>query len=119
MRDGPRRHGKRERGLDRMRRCAVILAAHGSHRDPTANSIVISHAARIRLLQVFDEVFVAFHQGLPSFTSVLDTISADDVVVVPVMTSDGYYCNKILPNALRTNARFTVSQVGLGIQSKR
>ncbi len=101
-------HNKNHGG--ETRRSAVILAAHGSRQDPTANAIIRSHAERITRLRIFDEVAVAFHQGTPTFASVLDSVNADDIVVVPVMTSDGYYSNTILPRALQSNPRFTELQ---------
>ncbi len=89
-----------------MSRTALILAAHGSRHDPTANGTVRAHADRIGRIGVFDEVGVAFHDGTPTFATALDSITAEEVTVVPVMTSDGYYCGTVLPRSLAGSERF-------------
>jgi cobalamin biosynthesis Co2+ chelatase CbiK len=66
---------------------ALVLAAHGSRRDPAANALVRRLAESHRGRRLFDEVAVAFHQGEPGFDSVLDELAADEVTVVPFLTS--------------------------------
>ena len=56
--------------------------------------------------RLFDEVAVAFHQGEPGFDTVLDELAADEVTVVPVLTSAGHYGDVVLPEALARNRRF-------------
>jgi uroporphyrin-III C-methyltransferase len=85
---------------------ALVLAAHGSRRDPAANGLVRRHAEEIRRRRLFDEVAVAFHQGEPGFDTVLDELTADEVTVVPFMTSAGYYTETVLPAALARNRRY-------------
>jgi uroporphyrin-III C-methyltransferase len=85
---------------------ALVLAAHGSRRDPAANALVRRHAEEIRRRRLFDEVAVAFHQGEPAFEIVLDELTAEEVTVVPFMTSAGYYSETVLPAALTRNRRY-------------
>ncbi|MDQ3426902.1 MAG: uroporphyrinogen-III C-methyltransferase [Gemmatimonadota bacterium] len=85
---------------------ALVLAAHGSQSDPAANALVRRLAQTIRGRRLFDEVAVAFHQGEPGFNTVLDELAADEVTVVPFMTSAGYYSNVVLPEALARNRRY-------------
>ncbi|HYC31353.1 MAG TPA: uroporphyrinogen-III C-methyltransferase [Gemmatimonadales bacterium] len=85
---------------------ALVLAAHGSRRDPTANAMVRRLAEAVRSRRIFDEVAVAFHQGEPAFDAVLDEIRSDEVTVVPVMTAAGHYCGVVLPEALERNRRY-------------
>lgn len=84
---------------------ALVLAAHGSRRDPEANALVRRLAEDVRRRRLFDEVAVSFHQGEPGFDAVLDELSSDAVTVVPVMTSAGYYSDTVLPGALARNRR--------------
>jgi uroporphyrin-III C-methyltransferase len=97
MRPEPARAGSR----------ALVLAAHGSRRDPAANALVRRYAEEIRRRRLFDEVAVAFHQGEPGFDTVLDELSADEVTVVPFMTSAGHYSETVLPAALARNRRYS------------
>jgi sirohydrochlorin cobaltochelatase len=85
---------------------ALVLAAHGSRRDPAANALVRRMAEALRARRLFDEVAVAFHQGEPGFDTVLDELTADEVTVVPFLTSAGYYSDVVLPAALARNRRF-------------
>jgi len=85
---------------------ALVLAAHGSRRDPAANALVRRYAEEIRRRRLFDEVAVAFHQGEPGFDTVLDELTADEVTVVPFMTSAGHYSETVLPAGLARNRRY-------------
>jgi uroporphyrin-III C-methyltransferase len=85
---------------------ALVLAAHGSRREPGANALVRRLAESLRGRRLFDEVAVAFHQGEPGFDAVLDELTADEVTVVPFLTSAGYYSEVVLPEALARNRRF-------------
>jgi uroporphyrin-III C-methyltransferase len=85
---------------------ALVIAAHGSRRDPAANALVRRLAEAVRARRLFDEVAVAFHQGEPRFDSVLDELTSDEVTVVPLLTSAGHYTDVVLPRALAENRRF-------------
>ena len=63
---------------------ALVIAAHGSRRDPGANALVRRLAEAVRARRLFDEVAVAFHQGEPGFDTVLDELSSESVTVVPL-----------------------------------
>ena len=89
-----------------MRRSALILAAHGSYDGSAANALVRRWADGMAGLGWFDEVAVAFHLGKPGFSTVLDSLVADDIAVIPIMTGEGYFCDTVLPRALATNTRY-------------
>jgi uroporphyrin-III C-methyltransferase len=89
----------------------LVLAAHGSRRNPEANALVRRLAEAVRGRRLFDEVAVAFHQGEPRFDSVLDEMSADEITVVPLLTSAGHYADQVLPQALSQNRRFAELRV--------
>ncbi len=85
---------------------ALVLAGHGSHVDPTVNGLVRGYAVRISEMDLFDEVVSAFHQGEPAFATVLDSLVADHITVVPMMTSRGYFSEVVLPRELARNQRY-------------
>lgn len=89
-----------------MTHSALVLAAHGSRHEPCVNGSIVELAARVQAQTAFDEVACAFHQGSPHFSEVLDSLAADAVTVVPVMTSAGWYCDTVLPRELGRNRRF-------------
>lgn len=94
-----------------MSRSALILAAHGSNSSSNMNEMVGRFAQTIAGRNLFDEVSVAFHQGEPAFTTVLDHLTASDIIVVPMMTSAGYYYEVVLPQELNQNRR--INEVNL------
>lgn len=95
-----------------MNRTALVLAAHGSRVDPRTNQALVDLANRIASRRIFSEVATTFHQGSPTFAEVLDTLSSDEVTVVPIMTSAGYYCDEVLPSEMAKSWRF----IGLSLQ---
>lgn len=90
-----------------MTRTALILAAHGSDHEPAVNEQIREYARQVSGKTQFDEYGVTFHQGDPHFSKVLDTITATDVTIVPVMASDGYYYSTVLPRELVKNVRYS------------
>ncbi len=84
---------------------ALILAAHGGGDGSAANLSTQSQARAIARTDLFDEVAVAFKMGTPAFADVLGTVWSDDVTVVPLMTSEGYYTEGVLPRVLRFEGR--------------
>lgn len=82
----------------------LVLAAHGSDIEPQVNEQIRHLAAQLRGDGAFVEVRAAFHQGTPHFSAVLDEMDCQRVVVIPVMTSEGFYSDIVLQRELRTNA---------------
>lgn len=85
---------------------ALVLAAHGSAVGLAGHEVVDGYVDRLGELQYFDEVSAAFHLGEPSFAAVLDHLHAHRVIVVPLMTSRGYFSDVVLPKELARNRRW-------------
>ena len=85
---------------------ALVLAAHGSTEPSGVHDLVRGYIDRLNQLPQFTEVSAAFHLGEPSFSTVLDLLHADRVIVVPLMTSRGYYSDVVLPKELAKNRRY-------------
>ncbi|WP_302081389.1 CbiX/SirB N-terminal domain-containing protein [Salinibaculum rarum] len=80
---------------------ALVVAAHGSHLNPGSSEPAFAHADRIRQTSVFDEVRETFWKEEPSFREVLRTVDADEVYVVPLFISEGYFTEEVIPRELR------------------
>ena len=80
---------------------SLILAAHGSMAAADSNQPLFDLAQAIARHDAFDVVTPAFLNGQPEMTNVLDglpdgaKIPPGDVVIVPVMTSEGYYLKRL------------------------
>ena len=87
---------------------SLILAAHGSVAAADSNQPLFDLTQAIARHGSFDVVTPAFLMGEPLMTNVLDglpsgmKIPPGDVVIVPVMTSEGYYLKK-LPSMFAQN----------------
>ncbi len=80
---------------------ALVVAAHGSHKNAESATPAYDHAARIRETGAFDDVREAFWKEEPGFRDVLRTVAADEVYVVPLFVSEGYFTEEVLPRELR------------------
>ncbi|MDL5361145.1 CbiX/SirB N-terminal domain-containing protein [Halalkalicoccus sp. NIPERK01] len=80
---------------------ALVIVGHGSHLNPGSSAPTFSHADTIRETGVFDEVREAFWKEEPSFREVLRTLESDEVYVVPLFISEGYFTERVIPRELR------------------
>jgi len=76
---------------------ALILVGHGSHISPNTCGLVWQFVAALRHMGIADEITAAFWKESPSFHTVLDTVEAEDVVIVPVFTAQGYFTQQVIP----------------------
>ena len=76
---------------------ALILAGHGSHISANTAGVVWAYVDRLRRLGVADEITACFWKEQPAFARVLNSVSAEEVVIVPVFTAQGYFTREVLP----------------------
>ncbi|MCY3831479.1 MAG: DR2241 family protein [Chloroflexi bacterium] len=86
---------------------ALILAGHGSHISANTAGTVWNYVDRLRSWGVADEVTACFWKETPTFSQVLDTVVADEVVIVPVFTARGYFTGEVLPTELGISGNST------------
>jgi sirohydrochlorin cobaltochelatase len=86
---------------------ALIIAGHGSHLSAQTAAPAWQHADTIRAMGVFDEVTCAFWKEFPSLRRVVDTLTADDITIVPLFTSQGYFSRTVLPSELQLDGPIT------------
>lgn len=79
---------------------ALILAGHGSHVSANTAGIVWGYVDQLRHWGVADEITACFWKEAPAISQVLDTVEADDVVIVPVFTARGYFTSEVIPTEL-------------------
>ncbi|MGB9985786.1 CbiX/SirB N-terminal domain-containing protein [Salarchaeum japonicum] len=80
---------------------ALVIVGHGSHLNPGSSEPAFTHADTIRATGAFDEVREAFWKEEPSFREVLRTLESDEVFVVPLFVSEGYFTEQVIPRELR------------------
>lgn len=79
---------------------ALILAGHGSHVSANTAGVVWNYVDRLRSWGVADEIAACYWKEAPAISQVLDTVEADDVVIVPVFTARGYFTSEVIPTEL-------------------
>jgi sirohydrochlorin cobaltochelatase len=80
---------------------ALVIVGHGSHLNPGSSTPTFTHADTIRETGAFDEVREAFWKEEPSFREVLRTLESEEVYVVPLFVSEGYFTERVIPRELR------------------
>ena len=80
---------------------ALVVVAHGSHLNPDSSAPTYDHADTVRATGAFDEVRTGFWKEEPSIREVLRTVEADEVYVVPMFISEGYFTEQVIPRELR------------------
>jgi len=79
---------------------ALIVIGHGSHLNAESSAPVYRHAETLRRLGVFDEVRECFWKEEPSLREVFDLVEAEEVYVVPLFISEGYFTEEVIPREL-------------------
>jgi sirohydrochlorin cobaltochelatase len=80
---------------------ALVIVAHGSHLNPDSSAPTYAHADTIRSVGAFDEVRTGFWKEEPSLREVLRTVESEEVYVVPLFVSEGYFTEQVIPRELR------------------
>ena len=80
---------------------ALVIAAHGSHLNAESSTPTFTHADTIRASGAFDEVREAFWKEEPSFREALRIVDADEVYLVPLFVSEGYFTEQVIPREFR------------------
>ncbi len=80
---------------------ALVLAGHGSHLSPQTADVVWRCVDQLRALGVADEITAAFWKETPSFSTVFNSLTADDITIVPLFTAQGFFTREVIPAEMR------------------
>ncbi|WP_435124917.1 CbiX/SirB N-terminal domain-containing protein [Halobaculum sp. D14] len=80
---------------------ALVIVAHGSHLNPDSSAPTYDHADTVRATGAFDEVRTGFWKEEPHLREVLRTVESEEVFVVPLFVSEGYFTEQVIPRELR------------------
>lgn len=93
-----------------MTKPLLMLAAHGAGDDSPANQALCDVGKSVAEALPEFEVVTAFNLGTPGYAEVLRAHASQSITVVPVMISDGYFRNIVLPRAI-AQAELSETQV--------
>jgi sirohydrochlorin cobaltochelatase len=89
-------------------RSGLILAGHGSHISPETAGLVWRIVDQLRSLGAADEITAAFWKEQPAFHDVLRTIDADQITVVPLFTTRGFFTQAVIPAEMGLSGPLTL-----------
>lgn len=85
----------------------MVLVGHGSHLSPDSSTPIREHRRRLLEAHVSEDVRVAFWREEPALGRALDDCESDEVIVVPVLISDGYFVREVIPREMGLTGRVT------------
>jgi len=85
----------------------LILAGHGSAKNPDTRKPICACIQAMRARGGFDQLHCALWKEEPHFSIALDRMTADDITVVPFFISEGYYTQQVIPREMGLDGRFT------------
>lgn len=94
-------------GIKTQMSSAWVLAGHGSHISPQTAGLVWAHVDALRRRGVADEVTAAFWKEAPSFHTVVQTLQADEITVIPLFTAQGYFTQTVIPAEMNLSGAVT------------
>lgn len=87
---------------------ALVIAGHGSTKNPDSCVPTLEHADNIRRRGIFAEVATCFWKQEPSFREVLRSVGSREIYVVPNFISEGYFTRTVIPREMGLDGRLTV-----------
>jgi sirohydrochlorin cobaltochelatase len=90
-----------------MTSTGILLAGHGSHISPNTAGLVWECVDQLRRLRVADEVSAAFWKEQPSFHEAIRAFTADDITVIPVFTTRGFFTQQVIPAEMGLSGAIT------------
>jgi len=86
---------------------ALVLVGHGSARNPNTRLPVCANVQEIKRRGQYDEVRCGLLKEEPHVSITLDRLSSEEVTVVPLFISDGYYSRVVIPREMKVSGAFS------------
>jgi sirohydrochlorin cobaltochelatase len=102
-----------ERAGDLMRsrkipgRTALVLLGHGTDLNKNSGGVIYLNARRIRERRLYDLVEVGFLDQEPEIGAVVESIEAENVILIPVFTAEGWHTRETIPEDLGLSGEVT------------
>ena len=95
-----------------LQNTTLVIAGHGSSRNPNMTKPAREHAKRIQAKQIFADVKVAFWKEAPNLNEVLDQITTKNIVIVPNLACSGHINKVVIPREMKLNGDISVRENG-------
>lgn len=87
---------------------ALVIAGHGSSKNPDSSAPTYRNAEEIRSRGIFSEVACAFWMEEPAYRDIYRTLQSRSIYIVPNFISEGFFTREIIPREFQLESRTTV-----------
>jgi len=95
------------RGREVPGRRALVLLGHGTDLNKSSGGVIYLNATRIRERRLYDLVEVGFLDQEPEIGGVVESIEAENVIVIPVFIAEGWHTRETIPQDLGLSGEIT------------
>ena len=89
-------------------RTALVLLGHGTDLNKNSGGVIYLNAGRIREREIYDLVEVGFLDQDPEIGGVVDSVEAENVILIPLFIADGWHTRETIPEDLGLTGEVTV-----------
>jgi sirohydrochlorin cobaltochelatase len=98
------------RGKEAGGTTALVLLGHGTDLNKNSSGVIYLNADRIRDRNIYDIVAVGFLDQEPEIGSVVESVEAENVIVIPVFIAEGWHTRETIPEDLDLDGEVTVRE---------
>jgi sirohydrochlorin cobaltochelatase len=91
-------------------RTALLLLGHGTDLNKNSGGVIYLNAGRIRERRVYDLVEVGFLDQEPEVGDVVESVEAENVVLIPVFIAEGWHTRETIPEDLGLTGEVTARE---------
>jgi sirohydrochlorin cobaltochelatase len=88
------------RGREVSGRTALVLLGHGTDLNKSSGGVIYLNAWRIRERGIYDLVEVGFLDQDPEIGGVVDSVEAENVILIPLFIAEGWHTRETIPDDL-------------------
>jgi sirohydrochlorin cobaltochelatase len=88
------------RGREVSGRTALVLLGHGTDLNKNSGGVIYLNAGRIRERGIYDLVEVGFLDQDPEIGVVVDSVEAENVILIPLFIAEGWHTRETIPDDL-------------------
>jgi sirohydrochlorin cobaltochelatase len=98
------------RGREVSGRTALVLLGHGTDLNKNSGGVIYLNAGRIRERGLYDVVEVGFLDQEPEIGSVVGSVAARNVILIPVFIAEGWHTRETIPEDLGLDGEVTAHE---------
>ena len=96
------------RGREVSGRTALVLLGHGTDLNKSSGGVIFLNAERIRERGIYDLVEVGFLDQEPEIGAVVESVEAENAILIPVFIAEGWHTRETIPEDLGLTGEVTV-----------